>query len=107
MERNGQEVLRWRRCAGLGPDIDGSPTRWDKADEVSTEMKIRQFCFTLVMSLVAASISLSSEDRSAKPGRTCFAWSLSKAATVRKNEQGSANGLTQRSTDADIFGTSK
>jgi hypothetical protein len=37
------------------------------------EMKIRQFDFTLVMSLVAASISRSSEDRSANPGRTCLA----------------------------------
>ena len=42
-------------------------------DELSAEMKIRQFQFTLVMSLVAASISRSSEDRSAKPGRTCLA----------------------------------
>ena len=33
------------------------------------------------MSFVAASISLSSADRSEKPGRTCLAWSLSRAVT--------------------------
>ncbi len=53
-------------------------------------MKIRKD-ITLVMSLVATSISRSSNDRSAKPGRTCFAWSLSKVATVTKNEQGFSN----------------
>jgi len=36
---------------------------------------------TLVISVVAASISLSSCDLSEKPGRTCFACSLSNAAT--------------------------
>lgn len=36
------------------------------------------------MSVVAASISLSSDDRSVKPGRTCFACNLSRAATERE-----------------------
>lgn len=70
------------RCDGDGGELM----------RVSAEMKIRQFHFTLVMSLVAASISRSSEDRSAKPGRTCRAWSLSKAATGKRRNE---HGLTQ------------
>ena len=41
----------------------------------------RQAWRTFVMSEVAVSISCSSRDRSEKPGRTCFAWSLSRAVT--------------------------
>ena len=37
---------------------------------------------TLVISVVRDSISLSSNDRSAKPGRTCLAWSLSRVETT-------------------------
>ena len=36
---------------------------------------------TFVTSVVAASISRSSADRSANPGSTCFAWSLSSVVT--------------------------
>lgn len=36
---------------------------------------------TRVMSEERCSMSRSSADRSAKPGRTCLAWSLSRAAT--------------------------
>lgn len=39
---------------------------------------------TLVTSLVAASISLSSADRSANPGSACFACSLSRVPTGRE-----------------------
>jgi len=37
---------------------------------------------TRVMSVVRASISLSSSERSENPGSTCFAWSFSRAVTV-------------------------
>jgi hypothetical protein len=42
---------------------------------------------TLVISVVAASISRSSAERSAKPGRTCFAWSFSRATTKVKGRR--------------------
>lgn len=42
---------------------------------------------TLVISVVAASISRSSAVRSAKPGRTCFAWSFSRATTKVKRTE--------------------
>ena len=46
-------------------------------------MKISQMAgFTLVISMVSASISLSSALRSVKPGKTCLAWRRSKDATV-------------------------
>lgn len=43
---------------------------------------------TLVTEAVTASISRSSADRSLKPGRTCLAWSLSRVATGREEEEG-------------------
>lgn len=43
-----------------------------------------------MISVVDNSISFSSADRSEKPGSTCLAWSLSRAATVYFNELNSA-----------------
>jgi hypothetical protein len=40
-------------------------------------------CLTRVISDVRASISRSSAVRSAKPGRTCLAWSFSSAPTIK------------------------
>jgi hypothetical protein len=48
--------------------------------------------YTLVISVVAASISRSSAVRSAKPGRACFAWSFSKATTKTKEERERKHG---------------
>jgi len=48
--------------------------------------------YTLVISVVAASISRSSAVRSAKPGRACFAWSFSKATTKTKKERERKHG---------------
>lgn len=45
------------------------------------------------MSVVAASISRSSADRSEKPGRACFACSLSRAVTGSEAREGIALDL--------------
>jgi hypothetical protein len=62
-------------------------TKGNKGTTVSTILtRVHGGC-TLVISVVAASISRSSAVRSAKPGRTCFAWSFSKVITEVKGRR--------------------
>lgn len=71
------EVLR-RQCVVLEIDIVGRPIGEDyRADQGRWPDR------TLVMSVVAASISCSSNVRSVKPGRTCLACNFSRAVTVQ------------------------
>lgn len=69
------------RYAGLRTGIGGSPCR-ERQVSAGQEEDGGDSGSTLVMSVVAASISRSSALRSAKPGRTCFACSLSSRATA-------------------------
>lgn len=107
MEKNDREGQRGRRCAGLGPDIDGSPMRWDGADELTTEMKIRGISFQVDLCNVARRGFNFSFLRCSvrKTGEYVSGVKLVQSSDCV--EQSSAIGLTQRSTDADIFGSSK
>jgi hypothetical protein len=51
---------------------------------VGTETEVEH---TRVISVVRASISRSSTERSENPGRTCFAWSLSRAVTGKGSNE--------------------